>query len=127
MPSDQQQIVEQAKFSYSSLGKAFEKQIKTIEDKGQKQVEALKSNATNSKYDDNPSISKEIYDKLLDERTDEILEMTREINYNNLGYNFKRSSSPISFTNFGGSMDTFNQLKKGDKILQQVEKDQKDF
>ena len=99
LPSDQQQIIEQAKFPYSPLGKAFEKQIKTIEDKGQKQVEALKPNATNSKYDDNPSISKEIYDKLLDERTDEILEMSREINYNNLGYNFKRSSSPISFTN----------------------------
>ena len=34
--SNQQQIIEQAKFTYSLLGKAFEKQIKTIEDKGQK-------------------------------------------------------------------------------------------
>ena len=41
LPSNQQQIVEQAKFTYSSLGKAFEKQIKTIEDQGQKQVDAL--------------------------------------------------------------------------------------
>ena len=32
LPSNQQQIIEQAKFTYSSLGKAFEKQIKTIED-----------------------------------------------------------------------------------------------
>ena len=32
LPSNQQQIFEQAKFTYSSLGKAFEKQIKTIED-----------------------------------------------------------------------------------------------
>ena len=40
--SNQQQIIEQAKFLYSPLGKAFEKQIKTIEDQGQKQVEALK-------------------------------------------------------------------------------------
>ena len=30
LPSNQQQIIEQAKFTYSSLGKAFEKQIKTI-------------------------------------------------------------------------------------------------
>ena len=29
-------IIEQAKFTYSPLGKAFEKQIKTIEDQGQK-------------------------------------------------------------------------------------------
>ena len=42
LPSNQQQIIEQAKFTYSPLGKAFEKQIKIIEDQGQKQVEALK-------------------------------------------------------------------------------------
>ena len=34
LPSSQQQIIEQAKFTYSPLGKAFEKQIKTIEDQG---------------------------------------------------------------------------------------------
>ena len=43
LPSDQQQIREQAKFTYSPLGKAFEKQIKTIEDQGQKQVDALEN------------------------------------------------------------------------------------
>ena len=32
LPSNQQQIIEQAKFIYSPLGKAFEKQTKTIED-----------------------------------------------------------------------------------------------
>ena len=42
LPSNQQQIIEQAKFTYSSLGKGFEKQIETIGDQGQKQVEALK-------------------------------------------------------------------------------------
>ena len=41
LPSNKQQIIEQAKFTYSPLGKAFEKQIKTIEDQGKKQVEAL--------------------------------------------------------------------------------------
>ena len=34
LPSNQKQIIEQAKFTYSSLGKAFEKQTKTIEDQG---------------------------------------------------------------------------------------------
>ena len=42
LPSNQQQIIEQAKFTYSPLGKAFEKQIKTIQDQGEKQIEALK-------------------------------------------------------------------------------------
>ena len=34
-------ILEQAKFTYSPLGKAFEKQIKTIEDQGEKQIKAI--------------------------------------------------------------------------------------
>ena len=41
LPSNQQQIIEQAKFNYFPLGKAFEKQIKTIEDQGKKQTDAL--------------------------------------------------------------------------------------
>ena len=43
LPSNQQQIIEQAKFTYSPLGKAFEKQTKTIEDQGKKQVGALEN------------------------------------------------------------------------------------
>ena len=43
LPSKQQQIIEQARFTYFLLGKAFEKQTKTIEDQEQKQVEALNS------------------------------------------------------------------------------------
>ena len=41
LPSNQQQIIEQAKFTYSPLGKTFEKQIKTIEDQSKKQVDTL--------------------------------------------------------------------------------------
>ena len=47
LPSNQQQIIEQAKFTYSPVGKAFEKQIKTIEDQGQKQAEALNTLKSN--------------------------------------------------------------------------------
>ena len=36
LPSTQQQIIEQTKFIYSPLGKAFDKQIKTIEHQGKK-------------------------------------------------------------------------------------------
>ena len=42
LPFNQKQIIEQAKFTYSPLGKAFEKQIKTIEDQEKGQVEVLK-------------------------------------------------------------------------------------
>ena len=42
LPSNQKQIIEQTKFTYSPLGKAFEKQTKTIEGKGEKQIKAIK-------------------------------------------------------------------------------------
>ena len=41
LPSNQPQIIEQTKFTYSPLGKASDKQIKTIADQGKKQVDAL--------------------------------------------------------------------------------------
>ena len=43
LPSNQKQIIEQAAFPYSPLEKDFEKQTKTIEVQGEKQVDALKS------------------------------------------------------------------------------------
>ena len=36
LPFDQIRTIEQAKFTYSPLGKAFEKQIKTTEEQGKK-------------------------------------------------------------------------------------------
>ena len=44
LPSNQRQIIEQAKFTYSPIGKAFEKQIKTIENQGEKQIKAIQDN-----------------------------------------------------------------------------------
>ena len=58
---------------------------------------------------------------------DEILEISREVNFNNLIYHFKGQSSLISFIEFGGLMYTYNQLKNDDKTLRQVEEDQKEF
>ena len=48
LPSNQQQIIEQAKFTYSPLGKALEKQTKTIEDQWKKQVESLNTLKSNN-------------------------------------------------------------------------------
>ena len=39
LSSYQRQIIEQAKFEYSPLGKIFEKQTKTIENRSKKQIE----------------------------------------------------------------------------------------
>ena len=42
LPSDQSRIIEQAKFTYSPLGKAFEKQIKTIEEQEKNKLKPWK-------------------------------------------------------------------------------------
>ena len=42
LPSNRKQIIEQAKITYSPLGKLFEKQIKITEDQGKKQDDAFK-------------------------------------------------------------------------------------
>ena len=130
LPSNQQQIIEQAKFTYCTLGKAFEKQRETIEDQSKKQVDALenlKPKAIKSESNDNKPTTKEIYNKILEERMDKILEMSKEIDYNNLVYYFKGPTHPINFAIFGGPMYTYGQLKNGHISLQQVEKQQKDF
>ena len=77
LPSNQQQIIEQAKCTYSPLGKAFEKQTKTIEDQGEKQVDALESLKTSDK--ELPSIKDFIPKESLDpEIIDEIKRIEEE-------------------------------------------------
>ena len=43
LPSNQKQIIEWTEFTYSPLGKAFEKQIKIIEDQRKKQIDAVEN------------------------------------------------------------------------------------
>ena len=47
LPSNQRQIIEQTKFAYSPLGKAFEKQTNTIEEQGKNRQKQLKNNEKN--------------------------------------------------------------------------------
>ena len=124
LPSNQKQIIEQPKFTYSLLEKAFEKQIKTIEDQSKKQIDALTVLEPKAiKIESNKhSIAKEIYDELLEGRMDEILEMSKEINYSWLIYDFKGPTSSISFSKFGGPVYPYDQLKNGETTLQQIEK-----
>ena len=48
LPSNQKQTIEQVNFTYSLLGKAFEKQTKTIKEQGKEQVKSIKSNNANA-------------------------------------------------------------------------------
>ena len=87
LPSNQQQVIEQAKFTYSPLEKAFEKQIKKIEDQREKQIKAIQDQGqlkTIKKYDydseDTPFISKqkEIFNELVDERCEKITDLDKK-------------------------------------------------
>ena len=76
LPYDKSRIIEQAKFTYSPLGKAFEKQVKTIEDQEIKQFQALKSLKLEENQEDIKS-TKGIFQK--DIRTNEIKNEIYEI------------------------------------------------
>ena len=82
LPSNHQQIIEQTRFTYYRLGKAFEKQAKIIEDKGQKQIDTLnvlKPKAMESGSNNKPVITQEIYKKIFEERMDETLKMSTKL------------------------------------------------
>ena len=90
LPSNQQQIILQAKFTYSPLGKAFEKQIKTIEDQGKKQVKAIQDkqivNINKDDYKDDYKDKllllkeREIFKDIYNKRLDKIEELNNKIN-----------------------------------------------
>ena len=92
LPSNQKQVIEQAKFTYSHLGKAFEKQTKTIEDQGEKQVKATQNQGQIKTIESNEGADNEshkTFDELLHKRISEIKGLSRQIDLNNLTYYFK--------------------------------------
>ena len=133
LPSNQQQIIEQAKFTYSPLGKAFEKQIKTIEDQGEKQIKAIQDQGhakTIKKYDynykDSPLISKqkEIFNELEDERLNETTELSKKVNYYNLLYKYKGKSPNGKFDKYDNALDLINKIRNGEMKLSNAKNDQ---
>ena len=125
LPSNQQQIIDQAKFTYSPLGKAFEKQTKTIEDQVKKQVDAL---ADLKPKETKPIETKsdEYSDYILNELT-KIRESSEPIDFNNLIYHYKGNTAPINFIDFKGPLHIFKKIYKGDKTLEEIEKEQTEF
>ena len=86
LPSTRQQIIEQAKFTYSRLGKAFEKQIKTIEDQGKK-IDALAD--LKPKEIKPREVKPNKYGDYFIDRLAKIQESYKHIDFNDLTYNFK--------------------------------------
>ena len=137
LPSNQKQIIEQSKFTYSLLGKAFEKQIKATEDQGKKQVDALKdlknnkqkqAKAIEDKSDDKPSMQEKKFNRLLDERMDEIQKIGKEFDLNNLTYYFiSPNIAQINFIRFRGPLHVFEEIKNGNLLIEKIKKEQENF
>ena len=104
LPSNQQQIIEQAKFTYSPLGKAFEKQTKTIDDQGKKQIDALADLKEIKPIKTKPIETEpgEYSDYFLNKLA--IIRRSFEpVNFYALTYNFKDPSIPsVKFIEFKG-------------------------
>ena len=99
LPSKQQQIIEQAKFTYSSLGKVFEKQIKATEDQGQKQVEALDTLKSNNQLAIEDVIPKNaLNNDEVKKEIDKIKEIDKNVDREKLIY--ETNEYTYSFKNF---------------------------
>ena len=136
LPSNQQQIIEQAKFTYSPLGKAFEKQIKTIEDQGEKQIKAIQDQGqvkTIKKYaydaEDTPFISKqkEIFNELVDERLEKITDLDKKVNSDDLIYRYKGNTADVKFDKFDNTFNVINKIQNGEISLADVKNNQEKF
>ena len=120
LPSNQPQIIEQAKFTYSPLGKAFEKQTKKIEDQGEKQIKAMQYNKQlvnidNDDYKDKLLLSKEreIFKYIYNKRLDKLEELNNKIDYNKLNYVVLSSGDEYDFNNLDDPLTFLNNIKKG--------------
>ena len=136
LPSNQQQIIEQAKFSYSPLRKAFEKQTKTIEDRVEKRIKAIQDQGqvkTLKKYDDDvkdtPFISKqnEIFNELVDERREKITDLDKKVNSGDLIYRYKGNTADVKFDEFDNDLNIINKIQNGTISPEDVKSNQEKF
>ena len=118
-------MIERAKFTYSPLGKAFEKQTKTIKDQGKKQAHALKTfKLKELKLKETKPIE---YDNYFINGLAEIRDFNKTFDFNNLNHNFTGDSAPISFIGFKGPLHVFKIIYNDDIALKDVEKEKKDL
>ena len=113
---DQRRVIEQAKFAYSSLGKAFKKQTKTIEDQGKNDAITNHNETLEvlTNKDDHKSIYKGIFDKLVQEKFDGTKELIHKTDHDNLIYYFKGDTAKKMFNDFDNGKKLFRKIQSGE-------------
>ena len=102
------------------MGKAFEKQTKTIEDQGKKQFSDLKSLESLKPKELKPKEAKLV--EYNDKGLVEIRKNNQPIDFNDLTYNFKGTEhTPINFIKVKGPNHIFKSTHDGDIDLEDVE------
>ena len=122
------------------MEKAFEKQAKTTENQGEKQVKALedlKDNEENHKkqlanardYKNELLISKEreIFKNIYNKRLDKIKELDEKINCDNLKFITVSSNTETDFSSQKGPLTFLNDIKTNEITLEQAKASQEDF
>ena len=133
LPSNQQQIIEQAKFTYFPLGKAFKKQVKTIEEQREKQIKAIQDNKVQSvnRYDYKKELlitkERQIFRDIYNRRIDEIEDINEKVNYRDLKYTVISSGEEFEFDVSEDPLIFLNDIKKGKISLQKAENMQKEY
>ena len=116
LPSNQQQIIEQAKFTYSPLVKAFKKQTKTIEESGEKQIKAI-NDSTIKKY-----IPENILNDEAKRELDKISEREKNVDREKLVY--KTNLRTYDFQNFQTIRAFARDIYNGEISLEDANEDQ---
>ena len=106
---DQRSAIEQAKFTYYPLGKAFEKLTKTIEDQGEKQIKALEKHGKQLvKYNKEKESSMHSKQKkileLANKRMQDIQDLSKQIDWNNSTYRYEVNTTPKAFIVYKGPL-----------------------
>ena len=133
LPSNQQQIIEQARFTYSPLGKAFEKQIKTTEDQGKKQVDAsenLKLKEETKLIKDTPNNQSRaaiIFNDLINKRKELMSELYDSVDYNNLNFEYVGPTKDVIFYEYMDSKELFNAIKNSQIKFSEAKNKQNEF
>ena len=128
LPSNQQQIIQQAKFTNSPLGKAIEKQRKTIEYQGKKQVEEIQDNKQ-LVYKDKLLLSKEreIFNDISNKKLNKIEESANKIDYDDLDYVVLSKDMEYNFSIEKDPISLLKAIKDGEISLKEARDRQKKY
>ena len=133
LPPDQRREIEQAKFTYSPFRKGLwktnknnwissRKTNKEIEEHGKQLViyDNEKESSTHSR-------EKEIFEELAKKRKEEIQDLSKQIDFNNLICHYKHNTALKTFIGFKGPLGFYRNIMEDYLALEKTKEEQKEF